>query len=228
MWHPHGKRTTKRLRNRKQGPQNDRAGVRLMHEKFSLYGRTEIGTSEGSRGRTKGIGAETIGGYSLMASSSSRASQFGRKRKAEEEERNREMADERLLHLTLENGFLEEKTKLLEKEARDYRLKIGDLMREVRERTEELIVRNEIYERAVAELEVKSKSLGIVEARLKELVQKVSGTTSMEHTEEQLGRGEWYERSQAELDVTNESFEILEAQLLQLIEREAGTSGRSH
>ncbi|KAL3687365.1 hypothetical protein R1sor_013674 [Riccia sorocarpa] len=161
-----------------------------------------------------------------MASSSSRASQSARKRKAEDEKRYREAAEERLLHLTLENRFLEERTRLLESEARDYRLKIEDLMREVRERTEELLLRNEIYECAVAELEVKSKSVGILEARLKALVEKVAGPTVRESTEEHFEMDEWYERSQAELNATTELLAILEAKLEGLTENEAGTSVR--
>ncbi|KAL3700665.1 hypothetical protein R1sor_018687 [Riccia sorocarpa] len=99
-----------------------------------------------------------------MASSSSKGSPSGRKRKAEAEERHMEAMEERLLHLTLEKQFLEERTRLLESEARDYRLKIKELMRDVRERTEERLV----------EL-IKCESFKLLEARLKELMDKEAG-----------------------------------------------------
>ncbi|KAL3694206.1 hypothetical protein R1sor_007857 [Riccia sorocarpa] len=131
-----------------------------------------------------------------MASLSSRGSPSGRKRKAEAEERHREAVEERLPHLTLEKRYLEERTRLLESEARDYRLKIEELMRDVRERTEELLVRNEIHERTIAELKVKSESLQILEAKLKAMQDRGVGTSLNERTVELPDRNDINERSQ--------------------------------
>ncbi|KAL3682180.1 hypothetical protein R1sor_000202 [Riccia sorocarpa] len=56
-------------------------------------------------------------------------------------------SQERLLHMELENGFLEERVKLLEEEGRKYRLRIDELRAELRETTDELLQ----YKNRVAE-----------------------------------------------------------------------------
>ncbi|KAL3677026.1 hypothetical protein R1sor_026974 [Riccia sorocarpa] len=161
-----------------------------------------------------------------MASSSSRGSPSGRKREAEAEERHREAVEERLLHLTLGKRFLEERTRLLESDARDYRLKIEELMRDGRERTEELLERNEIHERTIVELKVKSESLQILEAKLKAMTDRGAGTSVNERTVELPDSNDINERSQVEL-IKCESFKLLEARLKELMDKEAGPSGSS-
>ncbi|KAL3685983.1 hypothetical protein R1sor_004005 [Riccia sorocarpa] len=73
--------------------------------------------------------------WKVMASSSQSLS--GRKRTSPDSERRAEQIRERIIHLELENKFLEERVKRLEQEARAGRLRIDELRIELRERTEE-------------------------------------------------------------------------------------------
>ncbi|KAL3677082.1 hypothetical protein R1sor_027030 [Riccia sorocarpa] len=71
----------------------------------------------------------------------------GTKRSSPNGDRLPEAVKERLLHMELENGFLEEQVRLLEEECRKYRLRIDELRAELRERTDELLQ----YKNRVAE-----------------------------------------------------------------------------
>ncbi|KAL3701416.1 hypothetical protein R1sor_019438 [Riccia sorocarpa] len=71
----------------------------------------------------------------------------GTKRNSPDGDRLPEIVKERLLHMELENGFLEERTKLLEEEGRKYRLRIDELRAELRETTDALLQ----YKNRVAE-----------------------------------------------------------------------------
>ncbi|KAL3686414.1 hypothetical protein R1sor_008988 [Riccia sorocarpa] len=77
----------------------------------------------------------------------SRSKVAGTKRNSLDGDRLPEIVKERLLHMELENGFLEERTKLLEEEGRKYRLRIDELRAELRETTNALLQ----YKNRVAE-----------------------------------------------------------------------------
>ncbi|KAL3686649.1 hypothetical protein R1sor_009223 [Riccia sorocarpa] len=105
------------------------------------------GTYQCGMAATRASYMSRVGHPACHGGMASRSKVAGTKRNSPDGDRLPEIVKERLLHMELENGFLEERTKLLEEEGRKYRLRIDELRAELRETTDALLP----YKNRVAE-----------------------------------------------------------------------------